>query len=147
MNAHTDTTLHHDETRITFNIEKSTLAKLSMSELFALHSAIQCTSGVVSGLMCQPWFDKDDKNTLNGAGEQLESLLNLLSNLQQTIFETAKDAQPQDPREAEKRAWTMLQYEADLCDVLPDFAARAATLSATQASVEFQALRQRRAAA
>ncbi|MCV3239688.1 hypothetical protein [Mesorhizobium sp. ZC-5] len=113
---------------LTSSIDMAALRGLSMKELFDIRDVMHTLGDVISGFCSQPRFFMDESYSYNDAGCMLEDISSWISAYEQAAVNVAKAATPTAPQDVAKRAWTVLAFEADMCDdmCLADLAAMAA---------------------
>lgn len=128
---------HHRETPHSagYNLERSTLEVMAMDEMLSLYDAITLAKSTLEGVINQPrfWTGQD----FNAAGNAVEVLLDHLMECRALIVDVADKALPSLPEEADRRAWLLLKYFAEMRDGLPAFAVLATKLVSFGATVEF----------
>ncbi|MGU3577073.1 hypothetical protein ACLBWZ_16280 [Brucellaceae bacterium C25G] len=108
----------------------------SLSELFSLHEALVTVANVVGGFEAQPRFSNHQTKNFNNAGRNLQAISGFIDEVCTLIVNTAKSAIPHTVRDAEQRAWILLQSEVRYCEDVHDFAKLASGQSAALATVE-----------
>ncbi|OAP40404.1 hypothetical protein AU381_00340 [Sinorhizobium glycinis] len=104
------------------------LSKLSMFALDSLYDAVMLARRTLSGIVNQPrFFEGED---YNGAGDEVEGLIDALIDFAGAAVNVAKTADPSNPRAMEARAWLLLKYSVDCHDSLSAYAAEAAGYAA-----------------
>jgi hypothetical protein len=130
--------------RTSLEIDMTTLRKLGMKELHDFRDVVHVIGDVLSGFTCQPRFGHEHhEHRLNGAGELLESIAELVSGYEQAAVNVAKAATPTSSADVEWRGWTVLGFEADTADDLADFAVVATQAVRDEAEAKFRERHQR----
>jgi hypothetical protein len=119
------------------------LRKLGMKELHDFRDVMHTVGEILAGFNCQPRFSKDERNRLNGAGELMEDVAELVSGYEQAAVNVAKAATPTSSDDVEWRGWTVLGFEADMADDLADFAVVATQAVRDEAEAKFRERHQR----
>lgn len=124
-------------------INMAALRKLGMKELHDFREVMHTVGEILAGFNCQPRFSKDEENRLNGAGELMEDVAELVSGYEQAAVNVAKAATPTSSDDVEWRGWTVLGFEADMADDLADFAVVATKAVRDEAEAKFRERHQR----
>ncbi|ACP24905.1 hypothetical protein NGR_c11200 [Sinorhizobium fredii NGR234] len=104
------------------------LARLSMSELNSLYDAVELAREALTGIVNQPRFFRGDD--YNGAGDEVESLIEVLNEFAGAAVDVAKAIPPSDPDAGAQRAWLLLKYSVRCGESLTVHAAEAAGMAA-----------------
>ncbi|AWM23467.1 hypothetical protein [Sinorhizobium fredii] len=110
------------------------LAKLSMAELSSLYDAVDLARQTLAGIVNQPRFFRGEE--YNGAGDEVEGLIDALIEFAGAAVEVAKTASPADPAAVEERAWLLLKYSVTCGDCLTAHAAEGAGYAAQLAMLK-----------
>lgn len=113
------------------------LRRLNMKDLDTVHNIFSTIRDVAMGLVNQPRCQND--GNLSPAGDEVDDLLNHLSECVSLVVNVARDAAPEEPNEVEERAWLILAAGANCTEHLGDFSALAASLAADHSHAEFHA--------
>lgn len=130
--------------RLSCEINMAALRKLGMKELHDFRDVMHVLGEILAGFNCQPRFSTDEGNRLNGAGELMEDVAELVSGYEQAAVNVAKAAAPTGSDAVEWRAWTVLGFEADMADALADFAVTAVHAVRDEAEAKFREQHARR---
>src|SRR5690606_35245361 len=115
------------------------LRKLGMKELHDFRDVVHVIGDVLAGFTCQPRFGHEDhEHRLNGAGELLEDIAELMSGYEQAAVNVAVAAKPTSSDAVEWRGWTILGFEADMADDLASFAVLATEAVRDEAEAKFR---------
>ncbi|MDW9786817.1 hypothetical protein GOB29_19760 [Sinorhizobium meliloti] len=112
------------------------LAKLSMSELNSVYDAVSLARDCLLGMVNQPRFYTDTDDNYNNAGEEVNTLIDVLTKYAGVAIQAAQTASPADPHEVQTRAWLLLKYSAQCGDNLDAHAADSAGLAAQVATLK-----------
>ncbi|MEY9100460.1 hypothetical protein ABIA24_003369 [Sinorhizobium fredii] len=103
-------------------------SKLSMFELSGLYDAVELARQTLAGIVNQPRFFRGED--YNGAGDEVEGLIDALIEFAGAAVNVAKTASPADPAAVEERAWILLKYSVLCGDCLTAHAGEAAGYAA-----------------
>lgn len=117
-----------EKTMSPFANPEQRLAKLSMAELSSLYDAVDLARQTIGGIVNQPRFFRGED--YNGAGAELEGLIDALNEFAGAAVDVAKTASPSDPDAVAQRAWLLLKYSVRCGDSLTAHAAEAAGMAA-----------------
>ncbi|MGN6548663.1 MAG: hypothetical protein ACTHJ3_02030 [Pararhizobium sp.] len=125
--------------RTSLEIDMTTLRKLGMKELHDFRDVMHVIGDVLSGFTCQPRFGHEHHEyRLNGAGELLEGIAELMSGYEQAAVNVAVAAKPTGSDAVEWRGWMILGFEADMADDLAPFAVLATEAVRDEAEAKFR---------
>lgn len=128
----------------TLSLDVPTLQRMSMQELTSLYDAVwQARQGLL-GSVNQPRFMRGGK--LNGAGEQVDFLIDYFNEIHQMIVDVARAADPATSSEIERRAFLLLKWEVYCGGDLSEIASTACQELADFSSALAQELLARRSA-
>lgn len=122
------------KTAIAYCLTAEELQKLSMEELRTVLAFFTAMDEMACAFLNQARFAEG--NTYNAAGDIADALLDHLTWCVALIEQVAKDAKTATRKEAEDRAWLLIQRAADYSENLADFVAVAAQLSVEASEVE-----------
>ncbi|MEY9631268.1 hypothetical protein [Sinorhizobium fredii] len=109
-------------------------SKLSMFELDSLYEAVMLARRTLTGIVNQPrFFEGKD---YNGAGDEVEGLIDALIEFAGAAVNAAKTAAPADPDAVAARAWLLLKDSVDCSESLSAHAAEAAGYAAQLAMLK-----------
>ena len=122
----------------THTLEANSLRGLPMDDLQALMDLLVALDDLTCAFLNQPRYSDNGnaRNPFNHAGQLGDSIGTHLSQCIALVEQAAKDARPSTKKDAEDRAWLLLQRAAHYSDDLSQFVAAAAQLSVEASSVE-----------
>lgn len=123
------------EVEVAHSMRKDELRKLSMIELHSLLELLVALDDATCAFLNQPRFS-ETSTTLNRAGELADEIGMHLSASIALVEQVAKEAKPRTSKEAETRAWLLLQRASHYSEDLPRFLVAAAQLSVAVSNVE-----------
>lgn len=116
---------------------------LTAQNLRCLHEALKLGADVLTGIICQPRFNKGKNHELNAAGAALDRIIEHLLLCAVHLLEEAKSRPMEDPDDVEERAWMVFTSELNNFGGLPDFAVLAASFAAEKSSADWTSARRR----
>ncbi|WP_374330448.1 hypothetical protein [Aestuariivirga sp.] len=114
------------------------LRKLSPKELRDFSTVMSVIGDVLVGFSCQPRFFQNGGMRLNGAGELMETVADLVTGYRQAAYNVAKASTPTDSDGVEWRGWTLLGFETDMADDLAALAVTAAETVRDESEARFR---------
>ena len=112
---------------MTFTIDMAALRRMDMKELGNFRDATHTAAEILCGLVSQPRFgDEEARDGMNEAGRLLDDFIDFLNGYEQAAVNVARAARPESATEIERRAWTLIGFEADMIDELAPLAVLAA---------------------
>lgn len=113
------------------------LRKLDAKGLHDLREVLRIMIEILSAFCCQPRFRIENSCIYNSAGEQIEDIARFFEEYEEAIVNAARAAKPVTPAGVEWKSWTILGFEADMADDLPNFAVHAAEAVREEAEAKF----------
>ena len=135
MNDHSNITLHEKTPACCVTVDQ--IRSMTMQQRLAYYDALRLVESTVGGIICQPRYYWDNRQSLNPAGDMLDHLHTFLLESISALVMCSQIEEVSDPDEVEAQAWIVLRYEADCSENLPDFVAIAAKHSAALTEAEF----------
>nr|WMC97382.1 hypothetical protein RAR13_01300 [Aminobacter aminovorans] len=103
---------------LTCSVNMEALRGLSMLDLRNFRSVMNSLGDVLCGLASQPRFNHDDG--YSPAGNLIDTLLEFVGSYEQAAVNVAVAAEVTTPDEVEDRAWTIIGFETDMVESLPE---------------------------
>ncbi|MCW1840442.1 hypothetical protein [Prosthecomicrobium hirschii] len=109
--------------RLSCEIDMEALRKLEMPELHAFRDVLHIIGDVLAAYTYQRRFWREDwASQLNGAGNLLDGIADLIGSYEQAAVNVAVAAKPTTADAVKCRGWTILGFEADMAGDLVPFA-------------------------